>query len=106
MIQFILIAILVIVLIIVGLNLFTNLKKSDKIKIVAGFGVFVIIATIFEVSQKSNHDVALRFEQGKTLKCKEIDVNSSEFNFVSGTLTFIGKKEQNRGLMFELKDCK
>lgn len=49
----------------------------------------------------------MAFTQGQTFSCDEADVNSSFFNFVFGTMTFVGKaKTPYEGVIVPASRCK
>ena len=85
--------------IIIGLFLYFNVRgKLDKKKgLILGAlcAVCVIIALIYTlVLDKKNHIVAeiiAAFQRGETIQCGEIAVNSADFTFTNGTLSFMGK---------------
>jgi len=103
-------AIFFLLFLVLFMNMFTELTKKDKIKVVIITIALTIVAFIYESSLSSkthyNRDLIVNFRQGKTLNCSQTDVNSSYFNFVSGTLSFVGKKEENKNLLFEISECK
>jgi hypothetical protein len=49
----------------------------------------------------------LKFKQSKTIDCKGIDVNNSNYTLSIGTYTFIGKKDTpNYDQMISASTCK
>jgi hypothetical protein len=88
-------------LIIVGLffltlHYYTELNKSQKI-IVTSIVFFIIIGAVtynkYNTMQREKMlDVVRKFEQGKTVNCNGVDVNSTYYTLSIGTYTFIGKK--------------
>ena len=92
------------------LNLLTNLSKQDKLKVLYLFISITIIAGVYEFFQDKrsdkNREVILKFMHGESIYCKDIEVNKSEFNFVSGTLIFVGKKNTNENIILKVEECK
>ena len=79
-----------------ALHYFTELKKRDKIAI----SLFLLVTIMLAISynnytskeQERTLEVVRKFEQNKTVTCKGVDVNQSNFSLSVGTYTFIGKK--------------
>lgn len=85
---------------------------NTKQKIIGGIILFILaIATGFYSYNKSQTDkqiflLQMAFLRGETIICKNQEVNAKNFNFVSGTLSLIGKKETPfHNLIFSLDDC-
>ena len=87
-------------LIIVGLfflsmHYFTELKKSQKTLATSVLLILVFSAIAYNkyshIQQKKLLEIQTKFEQGKTLLCNGVEVNSSQFSLSIGTFTFIGK---------------
>ncbi|MCF6216885.1 MAG: hypothetical protein L3J58_12030 [Emcibacter sp.] len=103
-------------LIVVGLfflvlNYFTEFSRSQKITISAVFFAIIMMAILFNSysENKDQHtlDIAMKFNQGKTIKCDGVDVNSSLYELSTGTYTFIGKENTpNYGKMISASICK
>lgn len=110
MIKLIITLIGVFAIIFLALNLLTNLSKQDKLKVLYLFISITIIAGVYEFFQDKsgdkNREVILKFMHGDTIVCKNVEVNNSNFNFVSGTLTFVGKKSDNKNLILQVEECK
>ena len=79
-----------------GLHYFTELTKSQKLSIICILLVVVVGATMYNSytskQQEKLLNVVLKFKQNKTIKCGDIEVNSSNYTLSIGTYTFIGKK--------------
>lgn len=73
---------------------------------VIGFGWLYELGITNQSEQ--NREILTAFKQGKTLTCKEIDVNNKTFIYVSGTLSFIPKdtNEKHKGLVLDIVTCK
>ena len=83
------------------------------------FGIFLLIVavgigifTFFQEKREDKiNDLAQFFLQGKVLVCQvgtqSIEANREAFNFISGTLTLMGKENSNyHRKMIPLKACK
>lgn len=68
---------------------------TSKTLVVAFIVILAVLAGIWASVQVSRSKEEARlvvlFNQGKKLECNGIIVSQKEFNFVSGTLSFIGK---------------
>ncbi len=85
---------------------------SPKQKLVAFLIVGVIGASIsvytYQQNQQNQQEIALQraFLRGETLLCKGIKVNNQTFNLVSGTLSFLGKKQTPmKDVLVDLDSC-
>jgi hypothetical protein len=57
--------------------------------------------------ESKNLEILLSFNQDKTIVCRDIKVNNAEFNYVSGTLSFVAKdSSQHKGLTLPIEECK
>ena len=75
--------------------------------IAVGIGIFTLLQ---DKSEERVTMLAQSFLQGKNLVCKvgtqDIVVSSEKFNFISGTLTLLGKEEgEHKRLTIPLKAC-
>lgn len=71
----------------------------------------ILCAGIYTLSkrQKSEHvaHLVILFSQGKSLECEGYEVHEQSFNFVSGTLSFVGKPNTPyHRLTLALDSCK
>lgn len=73
---------------------------------VIGFGWLYELSSAHQSEQ--NREILSAFKQGKMLTCKEIEVNNKTFIYVSGTLSFIPKdnNENHKGLVLDIVTCK
>ncbi|MGT0057447.1 hypothetical protein V5H70_03965 [Helicobacter pylori] len=85
---------------------------SPKQKLVAFLIVGIIGASIsvytYQQNQQNQREIALQraFLRGDTLLCKGIKVNNQTFNLVSGTLSFLGKKQTPmKDVLVDLDSC-
>lgn len=78
------------------LHYFTELNNKQKFAVSALFGVFVLLAYLYNSSSKNEQEKILKtvrdFENGKTLVCNGKDINSTFYTLSVGTYTFIGKE--------------
>ena len=91
------------------LNLFTELDKRDKIVIASVVGILIASAIWFEKNNNAQraktHSLLLKFKQGQTLICGDVNVTKENFNYVSHT--FIGlDKTDFKGFIIAEKLCK
>ena len=56
----------------------------------------------------SEREIINAFEQGKVLKCGDYKVDSSNFIFVNGTLSFVAKQsvKELKGVVIDISTCK
>lgn len=92
------------------LHYFTEL--GFKQKLIATLVVFAIIFSALLYNTQSNAqsqkmlDVITKFKQGKSVKCQDKEVNSTNFSLSVGTYTFIGKnKTSAEGMMINVSAC-
>ena len=73
---------------------------------VIGFGWLYELNNSHQSEQ--NREILSAFKQGKTLTCKEVEVNNKTFIYVSGTLSFIPKdtNEKHKGVVLDIVTCK
>ena len=93
-----------------ALHYFTELTKSQKTMITAVILVVVLSAVAFNAYSTAQRDkmlnVVMKFNQSKTVKCNDIDVNNSNYTISIGTYTFIGNENTpNAGEMISVSDC-
>lgn len=104
------IGLVVVVLFFLALNYFTEFNRSQKLTTSAILFAIILMAIMFNTynDNKNQHtlDVAIKFKQGKTVKCDGVDVNSSLYELSTGTYTFIGKENTpNYGKMISASIC-
>lgn len=105
---FLLLLLLILMLIFVS-NEILN-KKSKAIIFILGLFVagFVFFYNKFESDHANSRKALLEnFLQGKNIKCAQIDVNNTAFNYENGTESFVAKKEFKNlsGVIISIKDC-
>jgi len=102
-------------LVIVGLffgvmHFFTELNVKQKMIATLLVLSFVMGALFYNSlqSQKAEQvrDVMLRYNQGKNIKCGDLDVTKINFSLSVGTQTFIGRQESTHaGVMVSASEC-
>jgi len=102
-------------LLIVGLfftvmHFYTELNAKQKLTATIVVLLFVMGAIFYNTLQSAKADhiraVMLHFNQGKNIKCDEIDVTKINFTLSIGTQTFIGKPESTHaGKMIQASGC-
>ena len=90
----------------------TTLSKKAKIVIILSVGLVIIFAWLYEFNnqrESENNRVVLNaFKQGKNIYCDGIEINTKDFIFVNGTLSFIAndKNIDHKGLVIDISTCK
>ncbi|MDD2790401.1 MAG: hypothetical protein PHU40_07010 [Sulfurimonas sp.] len=102
-------------LIILGLffavmHYFTELTKSQKATATGVILTIILLAIAYnaytESKQEKMMQVVVKYNQGKTIICKGIDVNNTNYSLSIGTYTFIGlEKTPNYGQMISASTC-
>ena len=65
-----------------------------------------VLTNIQRNTEKQHAKMMNIFNRDKTIICNEIKVNKKDFNFISGTLVFIGKEKSDfQGTMIPLDEC-
>lgn len=118
MVRFILIATLFIILLAILIQLLAKYNLvSYKTRISIGIALLVIATGIgiFTLIQDKTEatltELAQSFLQGKVLECQTqvttLEVSNKTFNFISGTLTLMGKSDTEfKRIIIPLKACK
>jgi len=89
---------------------FTELTKRLKITIVLSLilgWALIFRYSLYQDKKRKYHEMLLfKFNHGKTLICKDVNITKEKFNFVSGTLVFVGKeKTEFEGLVVPIEGC-
>lgn len=92
------------------MHFFTELDVKQKAISTLLVLSFVMGALFYNNLQSTNaehvRDVMLRYNQGKNLKCGELDVTKINFSLSVGTQTFIGRQESiHAGKMVAASEC-
>ncbi|WP_208397133.1 hypothetical protein [Helicobacter pylori] len=83
-------------------------QKILAFLIVGIIGTSISVYTTYKQNQQNQQEIALQraFLRGETLLCKGIKVNNQTFNLVSGTLSFLGKKQTPmKDVLVDLDSC-
>ncbi|MCX6076179.1 MAG: hypothetical protein NTW78_04740 [Campylobacterales bacterium] len=78
-----------------ALHYFTEFTKLQKITVTTILLAIILSAILYNSYSNAQSQKMLeavrKFEQNKTVKCKNEDVNSTNYTLSIGTYTFIGK---------------
>ena len=102
---------IVVALFFLSLHYFTELNHKEKTLTSAIVLAIILSAIAFNTYSDTQRDnmmvVVTKFNQGKNVSCKGLDVNSSLYDLSTGTYTFIGKENTpNYGQMISVSLCK
>ncbi len=90
-----LIGVSVVALFFLAMHYFTEFTSSQKITVTTILLTIVLSAISYNSYSNAQSEKLLNavreFEQNKTIKCKNEDVNSTNYTLSIGTYTFIGK---------------
>lgn len=94
----------------VVLHFFTELNMKQKGGVVAGLGLLILLAYLFNLESEKRRvhleSVLLEYTHGETILCDGMDVNSAVYSYSSGTQTFLGKKGTSAyGRIISLDQC-
>lgn len=91
------VGIIVVGLFFFALHYFTELTNRQKASISVALFLVIFLAIAFnrysDAKSQRVLDAVMKFQQNGTIKCRGIDVNSTNFSLSVGTYTFIGKKD-------------
>ena len=104
------IGLVVVGLFFLALNYLTEFTRTQKISVSTALLAIILMAISFNTynNNKDQHvlDIAMKFNQGKTIKCEGLDINTSFYGLSTGTYTFIGKDNTaNSGKMISASVC-
>ncbi|GMT38322.1 hypothetical protein [Helicobacter bizzozeronii] len=82
-------------------------QKISAIVLLGALGAFLMFYTYKQDRENQNQmELQRAFLRGETLICRHVHVNNKEFNFVAGTLSFLGKKNTpKQGMLVDLQTC-
>ncbi|WP_200762459.1 hypothetical protein [Nitrosophilus alvini] len=105
------ILLLVVTLIGIVFILYTDMGKKFKIVILAaaltGWGMIYFYNSYQEDARERHKKILFDYEHGKEIRCGDTVVSKDKFNYVSGTMVFVGKEESEyAGLVVPLDKCK
>ncbi len=88
----------------------TELEKNQKNLIVAVLLGLILSMYLFnlysDVQREKVLNVVIEYKQNKTLTCKGIDVNQTNFSYSVGTQTFIGRENTpHYGRLISATEC-
>ena len=103
-------AIVILLLLFLALHYFSELNKRTKIAIASFFGLLVAFGVAYNsYNQKEQERIMqneIRYNQGKSLTCKDIKVDRDSFSYSVGTQTLIGRKDSpHAGVMIDIAQC-
>ncbi len=104
---------LVLVILILALISISSEILNKKAKFVILLLVALICASVFYYTQgvKNTQNESLEllraYEQGRSLRCGEYEVNASNFGFEYGTQSFVAKRgaKNYEGVILDIKKC-
>ena len=84
-----------------------RLKMTILLSLLLGW-LLVFGYTLLQDRKRGLHEKLLfAFNHGKNLICKSLQVDKTNFNFVSGTLVFVGKEGSKfEGLVIPIDECR
>ena len=87
-----------------------NQIKHHKTISVGLFIILIAIISIFTNNQRNTEKnyakIVNIFNRDKTIICDSIKVHKKDFNFISGTLVFMGKEKSDfKGQIIPLDEC-
>jgi len=98
-------------LLFLSMHYFTELDKKQKTTISLIMLGVILSAILYNNYSSKQRDIMMTvvtaYQQNKTVKCGDIDVNNKLYDLSIGTYTFIGKKDTpNYGQMISASSCK
>ncbi|MFK5880708.1 MAG: hypothetical protein QM482_00730 [Sulfurospirillum sp.] len=109
--QIVLFLLLLLAVLVIIVSKKESLSSRTKIYIILSLTLVIIISWLYTVNNQktAQNDRAIinAYEQGKTLNCGNYKVNSNDFIFVSGTLSFIAKESAKKlkGVVIDISTC-
>ncbi len=109
--QILLFLLLVLAVLVVFVSTRDSLTKNSKIYLILSFILIVVLGWIFNYysskTAEHNREIVLAYEQGKPIECQGYSVNSKDFVYVSGTLSFVAKdnKTELKGVVLDISTC-
>jgi hypothetical protein len=87
-----------------------NKIRNHKIISILLFLILIIIISIFtniqRNTEKQHAKIINLFNRNKIIICDEIKVSKKDFNFISGTLVFMGKEKSDfQAQIIPLNEC-
>ncbi len=110
--QIVLFLIFILLVLLVVVSKKDSLGKNTKISIVIVVAIFAVMIYFYESivgnNAEYNREMVNAFRQGKTLTCKDHNVNKEKFLYISGTQTFMPKASETtlKGIIVNVSTCK
>ena len=110
--QIVLFLLLLLAILVIIVSKKESLPNTTKVYIIISLLLVVVAGWAYtEYNQKtaqSDTDIINAYEQGKTIKCGNYKVNSDNFVFVSGTLSFVAKEsvKELKGVVIDISTCR
>ncbi|MDX1809528.1 MAG: hypothetical protein R3331_08300 [Sulfurospirillaceae bacterium] len=110
--QIVLFLLLILAVLIIFVAKKDTFSTNAKIYISISFAVLIALGWAFNFysneSASRNRELINIFEQGNDIECSGYKVNSKNFIFVSGTLSFVAKSDVKslRGVVLDISTCK
>ena len=100
----------VVALFFLSMHYFTELDKKQKTIITIVILVIILSAIAFNKYSSTQRDkmmsIVNSYNQGNTIECNGVSINSKEYDLSTGTYTFIGRKNTpNSGQMISASSC-
>lgn len=85
----------------------SNQQKGTVTAVLVGLIFSMYLYNIYSDNQRERvTNIVLQYKQNRTLTCKGIDVNKSNFSYSVGTQTFIGlENTPNYGRLISATEC-
>ena len=109
--QIILFLLLVLAILLIFVSKKEALTNSIKIYLIASLLLIFFAGWVYTLynqkKAKSEREIINAFEQGKTISCGGYKVNSKNFIFVNGTLSFVAKEniKDLKGVVIDISAC-
>lgn len=110
--QIVLFLLFILAVLIVLVSKKDTLSANIKIYIIISIALIIALGWVYSFynTQQTNQQAELvrMFEQGHDLKCGDYTVNTKNFIFVSGTLSFVSKDniKSLKGVVIDISTCK
>jgi hypothetical protein len=84
-----------------------NNQKSITVAVLVGLILSMYLFNLYSDSQRDKvTNIVLDYKQNKTLTCRGIDVNQTNFSYSVGTQTFIGRENTlHYGRLISATEC-
>ncbi len=84
-----------------------NSQKGITVAVLVGLILSMYLFNLYSDSQRDKvTNIVLDYKQNKTLTCRDIDVNQTNFSYSVGTQTFIGRENTpHYGRLISATEC-